>query len=179
VQCNGPRGWLRQELFDVRLCGPSSFFGLYHNDSSNLFGPSRLDDQSLTAAPLALGEAIPTSALPSIVGALNTSIADFDFHLTYGFVGAKHVLHQLSSYGLHETAMRIATRRDYPSFGHWLALGATTCWENWSGFADITHPPEPTYADSTFLVHSELTRILTGTTTYFYAQGPTNGCIRM
>ena len=36
-------------------------------------------------------------------------------------------------------------QRDFPSFGYWMGLGATTCWEDWSGQADASHPPLPTH----------------------------------
>lgn len=122
-----------------------NFFTLYHNTSTNLFGPSALDVQTLTAAPLALGNTIPESSLEGVLTALGKSVDSFSDHLTYGSVGAKHVLHQLSSNGMHERAVKIATQTDFPSFGHWIANGATTCWENWSGVADPSHPPEPTH----------------------------------
>ena len=41
--------------------------------------------------------------------------------------------------------MKIATQTTYPSFGHWLELGATTCWENYHGYKDPSHPPTPTH----------------------------------
>ena len=41
--------------------------------------------------------------------------------------------------------LKIATQTTYPSWGYWLSLGATTCWENWSGGHDASHPPTPTH----------------------------------
>ena len=64
---------------------------------------------------------------------------------TVGSVGAKHLLPQLSAHGMHDQAMRVATQDTFPSFGYWLKLGATTCWENYSGKADPSHPPPPTH----------------------------------
>merc|ERR1719329_1261504 len=34
--------------------------------------------------------------------------------------------------------MAIATQTTFPSFGYWLENGATTCWENYRGVADIS-----------------------------------------
>ena len=62
-----------------------------------------------------------------------------------GAVGAKHLLPQLAKAGLNDVAMAIATQTTFPSFGYWLSKGATTCWENWSGEPDPTHPPVPTH----------------------------------
>lgn len=95
-----------------------------------------VDAQSLTAAPLVLGNTIPSSLLGHVLTALADDVARFDGHLTYGSVGARHVLPALSSNGMYATAMTMMTQRTFPSFGYWMANGATTCWENWSGVAD-------------------------------------------
>ena len=44
-----------------------------------------------------------------------------------------------------ETRLQVATQTTYPSFGWWLGQGATTCWENYSGKPDPSHPPTPTH----------------------------------
>ena len=48
-----------------------------------------------------------------------------------GAVTSKILLNVLSDHGLHETALRVATTTDEPSWGYWWSLGATTCFENW------------------------------------------------
>eukprot|EP00051_Salpingoeca_urceolata_P001214 m.39380 g.39380 ORF g.39380 m.39380 type:complete len:1029 (+) comp11266_c0_seq1:188-3274(+) len=117
---------------------------LFYNASFAAYGKTKLEVQSLTAAPLAM-DAVPADLSDSVVNALKENIESFGSHLTFGAVGAKHLLPQLTRHGLYDTAMSIATQTTYPSFGHWIANGATTCWENWSGVADGTHPPPPTH----------------------------------
>lgn len=56
-------------------------------------------------------------------------------------MGQKWLLRTLSEHGEHETALALALQTTFPSWGHWIAQGATTCWENWSGKSDATHPP--------------------------------------
>ena len=46
--------------------------------------------------------------------------------------------------GFLDIANGLASQTSFPSWGYWLTQGATTCWENWSGEADASHPPEPT-----------------------------------
>lgn len=124
------------------------FFKVFYNQSSGLFGKTPLEVQSCTAAPLALGGVIPPSQedqlLRMFVGHINQTDKG---HLTFGSVGAKHLLPTLSAYDAHTVALEIATQRTFPSFGYWLQNGATTPWEDWSGVADDSHPPPPTHGE--------------------------------
>ena len=45
----------------------------------------------------------------------------------------------LSENGEHETAYKIANRKDFPSWGYWLEKGATTLLEDWHGIASHNH----------------------------------------
>jgi|EP01043_Picozoa_sp_COSAG02_P016870 alpha-L-rhamnosidase len=105
--------------------------------------------QSLNVAPLAMAGSRPDVAdslgVDGLATKLHENIVKQDYHLTVGSVGAKHLLPQLSANGLHEDAMKIATQQTYPSYGWWIANGATTCWENYEGWPDPEHPPTPTH----------------------------------
>lgn len=101
--------------------------------------------QSLTTAPLALGGTIPKNLYPKVVSGLVANVAAQGNHQTVGSVGAKYLLTQLAGAGQQKTAMLVATQKTYPSFGYWLSQGATTCWENYSGKPDPSHPPTPTH----------------------------------
>lgn len=126
-------------------------YSSYFNRSTGLFGLTPLEAQSCTAAPLVLGGVMPDGGDEALAARLAAHIRSADdSHLTYGSVGAKHVLPVLTATGHHDLAMEIATQTTFPSFGHWLAQGATTPWEDWSGFADPSHPPPPTH-DHIFL----------------------------
>lgn len=48
-----------------------------------------------------------------------------------GVLGAKALLNALSENGEAETAYRLAVQDTYPSWGNWVANGATTLLENW------------------------------------------------
>ena len=79
------------------------------------------------------------------VKALEADIVSRQHHLTVGSAGQKWLLRTLSEEGKHDTALQVALQTSEPSWGHWISQGATTCWENWSGFADDAHPPTPTH----------------------------------
>ena len=53
------------------------------------------------------------------------------FHLDVGVLGAKAILNALSENGEAETAYKLAAQDTYPSWGCWIANGATTLLENW------------------------------------------------
>ena len=53
------------------------------------------------------------------------------FHLDVGVLGAKAILNALSENGEAETAYKVAAQDTYPSWGCWIANGATTLLENW------------------------------------------------
>ncbi|WP_240768734.1 alpha-L-rhamnosidase [Olivibacter sp. XZL3] len=52
-------------------------------------------------------------------------------HLDVGVLGAKAILNALSENGQAETAYKLAVQDTYPSWGWWIANGATTLQENW------------------------------------------------
>lgn len=51
-------------------------------------------------------------------------------HLDVGVLGGRVLFHVLSMFGHSELALKMIARPDYPSYGNWIARGATTLWEN-------------------------------------------------
>ncbi len=51
-------------------------------------------------------------------------------HLDVGVLGGRVIFHVLSMYGESELAFHMITRTDHPSYGNWVARGATTLWED-------------------------------------------------
>jgi len=60
-------------------------------------------------------------------------------HIDCGILGAKYVMHTLSEMGRTDLAYAMATQTDFPSWGHWIAQGATTLWETFAGDASRNH----------------------------------------
>ena len=60
-------------------------------------------------------------------------------HLDCGILGTKYLLNVLTMQGEADAAYRIATQRDFPSWGLWLEQGATTLWERWDGSFSHNH----------------------------------------
>lgn len=57
-------------------------------------------------------------------------VHQFDDHIDVGVLGGRVIFHVLTEFGYSELAYKMITREDYPSYGNWLARGATTLWEN-------------------------------------------------
>lgn len=62
-----------------------------------------------------------------------------DFHINTGILGAKWVMQVLTDFGRADVAYRIASQTTFPGWGHWVAQGATTLWENWNGSNSHNH----------------------------------------
>lgn len=51
--------------------------------------------------------------------------------LTTGALGTKFLLPVLTAFGHGDVAIDVAERTEFPGWGHWISLGATTLWEHW------------------------------------------------
>jgi alpha-L-rhamnosidase len=54
-------------------------------------------------------------------------------HIGTGLVGGQYLMRGLSDNGRTDLACKIATQKNYPSWGYMLEQGATTIWELWNG----------------------------------------------
>jgi alpha-L-rhamnosidase len=54
-------------------------------------------------------------------------------HISSGLIGTSWLMRGLSDNGRADVAYRMATNRDYPSWGYMAENGATTIWELWNG----------------------------------------------
>lgn len=137
----------------VLAAGQTAYDARYYNASVGGWVGARPELEHQTLASLALnaldgaaGGEVPARR-SATAALLATDVAAQGHHLTTGSAGQKWLLRTLSSLGAsqHDDAIRLATQTTEPSWGFWASSGATTCWENWSGVADPSHPPEPTH----------------------------------
>ena len=57
-------------------------------------------------------------------------VHDADDHFDVGVLGGRVIFHVLSAFGHSDLAYKMITRPEFPSYGYWLAQGATTLWES-------------------------------------------------
>jgi len=86
--------------------------------------------QTEQAVPLYWG-IVPESLRKKAAAILAASVAANNYHLDVGILGAKAILSALSDNGQAETAYKLASQDTFPSWGWWIANGATTLYENW------------------------------------------------
>ncbi len=67
---------------------------------------------------------------------VNKTMNEFNGHVSTGLVGIQWLMRGLSNYGRADLAFKIATNRDYPSWGYMIENNATTIWELWNGDTD-------------------------------------------
>ena len=53
-------------------------------------------------------------------------------HIDTGVLGGRIIFHLLTEYGYSDLAYKMITRPDFPSYGNWIEMGATTLWERFS-----------------------------------------------
>ncbi len=64
---------------------------------------------------------------------VDKTMNEFDGHVSTGLVGIQWLMRGLTNNGRGDIAYKIATNRDYPSWGYMIENGATTIWELWNG----------------------------------------------
>lgn len=100
----------------------------------------RVANGSQTAQACALHfELLPAGDRPRVFAELLRLVEGTGGHLDCGILGTSWLLRVLHAHGRDDVALRIATQEDFPSWGHWLAQGATTLWENWNGRESRDH----------------------------------------
>ncbi|MCR5179782.1 MAG: glycoside hydrolase family 78 protein [Bacteroidaceae bacterium] len=90
---------------------------------------------------LALYMGVPQERRAAVIQTLRREIMEeHNGHINTGFVTSRFFFETLSDCGLHEVAAAAMLKTDYPSYGHWLAQGATVTWEQWDGQNSHNHP---------------------------------------
>lgn len=87
--------------------------------------------QTELSVPLQWG-VVPDELRGRVADNLARRVAEADYHLDVGVLGAKAILNALSRNGHAETAYRVAVQKTYPSWGWWIVNGSTTLLENWN-----------------------------------------------
>ncbi|WP_147238728.1 glycoside hydrolase family 78 protein [Mucilaginibacter hurinus] len=64
---------------------------------------------------------------------VNTTMRDFNGHVSTGLIGVQFLMRTLTHMGRPDVAYKLATNKDYPGWGYMVENGATTIWELWNG----------------------------------------------
>jgi alpha-L-rhamnosidase len=86
----------------------------------------------MNVLPVAFGM-VPAGHDRAVMKQLNDDIVANGYHLTSaGVFAIRYLMTLLSDYGYTDTAFRVATQTDEPSWGWWIANGHSTMFEGWS-----------------------------------------------
>ena len=86
--------------------------------------------QAALSVALAL-DIVPVEYQEKVASKLNDIIIDNNYFLDFGLLGSKYVLRMLSKYGYSETAYKMASKDEAPSWGNWIKLGFSSLPETW------------------------------------------------
>lgn len=86
--------------------------------------------QAHTVLALAFG-LLPEAVRQRAADRLARDVAERGDHLTTGALATKHLLPVLTDWGHAGHAAGVALQTTFPSWGYWVAQGATSLWEHW------------------------------------------------
>lgn len=96
-------------------------------------------DQQTAMAVALFFDLLRDDEKPRVAARLADAIRRNDFHLDTGVLGAHFALDALAGNGYPDVAYALATQTTEPSWGAWIARGATTLWEDWRGTGSLDH----------------------------------------
>jgi alpha-L-rhamnosidase len=98
-----------------------------------------IDEQSYYVMPLMTG-VTPASERERVFGNLEQNIlVKNKGHLDTGMLGTYFMMEYLRQAGRNDLVFTMFNQTTYPGWGHMLAKGATTCWEQWNGHWSRVH----------------------------------------
>lgn len=83
--------------------------------------------------PLSYGMVPPEAEAKVFQNIVDKIMVENQGHISTGVIGTQWLMRGLSQHGRPDVALRLASNRDYPSWGYMAANGATTIWELWNG----------------------------------------------
>ena len=96
------------------------------------------DCQTATGVMLYFGLYEPDE-YEGLINKLVRQIEEKDWHLDFGVLGNKFVMHSLGAAGKNDVGYRMIAQRSFPGCQRWIDLGATTLWECWNGKGSHNH----------------------------------------
>jgi alpha-L-rhamnosidase len=104
-----------------------AFNAKYLNQATGIYNKGV---QTELSVPLFWG-IVPKADQARVAENLAKRVAADGFHLDVGLLGTKAILNALSENGYADVAYKVASQDTFPSWGWWIANGATTLYENW------------------------------------------------
>ncbi len=97
------------------------------------------DCQTATAAMLFFGLYNDDEEKAGLLNKLIQQIAAKDYHVDFGVLGCKFVMHTLGKEGYGDIGTTMLEQKTFPGIAEWISRGATTLWECWNGEGSHNH----------------------------------------
>jgi alpha-L-rhamnosidase len=110
-----------------------AFHNRFYDSAKGTYGPAG-------GNIFALRMGVPAERYQKVIDALRKNIRGNNGHLDTGIFGTQFFFEILSEHGMHDLAYEAMNKREEPSYGRWLELGATTTWEHWGTGGSHNHP---------------------------------------
>lgn len=88
----------------------------------------------------------PEQYRPQVAAQLAAAVQQRQYHCDFGVLGSKYILNALSDAGYATIAYKMLIDTGYAGWGHWIAQGATTLYEDWKGEFSRNHVYAGDYA---------------------------------
>ena len=119
-----------KEFADLSVKIKESFNNKFYNKQKKQYGNNTVTANIL---PLAFNM-VPAGENEAIFkNIVDKTMNENKGHISTGVIGTQWLMRWLTLYGRADIAFRLASIRDYPSWGYMVANGATTIWELWNG----------------------------------------------
>lgn len=82
---------------------------------------------------------VPPGEEDNVVAVLVENLAACDGHINSGVLGSIYIPRALTKHGRVDRVYDMVTKTTFPGWGHWMAQGATTLWEDWPGEGSRNH----------------------------------------
>jgi len=99
----------------------------YFNPQTNIYASGTQTEMSMAL----FRGIVPEEKIKSVADNLANSVLQNNSKLDVGLLGSKTILNALSENGYANLAYKLASSDEFPSWGYWIANGATTLYENW------------------------------------------------
>ncbi|MFD0940885.1 glycoside hydrolase family 78 protein [Pedobacter boryungensis] len=116
-----------KKYMDLAAKIKTAFNTKYLNQTTGIYNTGL---QTELSVPLFWG-IVPDEMKAKVAENLAKRVEADGFHLDVGLLGTKAILNALSENGYADVAYRVAAQKTFPSWGWWIANGATTLYENW------------------------------------------------
>jgi alpha-L-rhamnosidase len=122
----------RQKLAEIRPAIHAAFFDVANNRYV-------IDEQAYYLMPLMTG-ITPEADRTAVFKNLERNIVEKNGgHFDTGMLGTYFLMEYLRESGRNDLVYTMFNQTTFPSWGYFLEKGATTCWEQWNGYASHIH----------------------------------------